>query len=498
MSDEDLPKLCSEYDWRDSSSDEEGWTEIDPEDDERNRAVCLFCSYDFNSVKQAMEHVKYEHDVDFRTMQKKLKMDQYSYIKMINYIRTKNVGPEVIAKAKKSLWKDEIYLKPHDEDDEWLTFDFESLGFPNGYNWPKEQQQIRELCKEALQKTLLLKQASEDMEALRKSIRGFVEREPDYRENEKNELRPKVSDTQDNGYFETYAHYGIHHDMLSDEVRTCSYRDAIMKNEETFKDKMVMDLGCGTAILSMFSSKAGAKQVFSIDQSDIIYHAMDILIKGRLEDTTLPVDKVDIIVSEWMGYFLLFEGMLDSVIYARDHHLSPNGLLMPNRCKIFLLGHGDVERHQKLISFWNNVYGFDMKCLKKEVLREASIEVCDAKYVLTEPIVIADLDIMKVDLNYSNFTSEFTLNVKTTGELTSLVGYFDTFFELPNQVEFSTSPHTTATHWKQTVFYLEDSVTVSAGDVVKGTFRCRRDPKDARSLIITVDLFGKTMKYHLN
>ena len=39
-----------------------------------------------------------------------------------------------------------------------------------------------------------------------------------------------------------------------------------------------------------------------------------------------------------MGYFLLFEGMLDSVLYARDHHLAPGGMLLPNRCTMFLVG----------------------------------------------------------------------------------------------------------------------------------------------------------------
>lgn len=50
------------------------------------------------------------------------------------------------------------------------------------------------------------------------------------------------------------------------------------------------------------------------------------LLKGRIEDVELPVDKVDIIISEWMGYFLLFESMLDSVLYARDKYLQPNGV----------------------------------------------------------------------------------------------------------------------------------------------------------------------------
>lgn len=190
--------------------------------------------------------------------------------------------------------------------------------------------------------------------------------------------------------------------------------------------------------------------------------------------------------------------MLDSVIYARDNHLSPNGILMPNRCKIFLLGNGDENRHEHLISYWKNVYGFDMSCLQKEVLRETSIEVCNPKHILTEACIIADLNLMTVDKNYSNFTSEFTLNVVTSGKLTSLIGYFDTLFELPHHVEFSTSPHTTPTHWKQAVFYLKDVICVTAGDSITGTFRCRRDPKDPRSLVISIDMFGKTMKYNLN
>ena len=54
------------------------------------------------------------------------------------------------------------------------------------------------------------------------------------------------------------------------------------------------------------------------------------LIKGRIEEVTLPagIDDIDVIVSEWMGYFLLFESMLDSVIYAREKWLRPNGIGM--------------------------------------------------------------------------------------------------------------------------------------------------------------------------
>ena len=47
------------------------------------------------------------------------------------------------------------------------------------------------------------------------------------------------------------------------------------------------------------------------------------LIRGKMEEITLPdgIEQVDIIVSEWMGYCLLYETMLPSVIYARDKYL---------------------------------------------------------------------------------------------------------------------------------------------------------------------------------
>lgn len=50
-----------------------------------------------------------------------------------------------------------------------------------------------------------------------------------------------------------------------------------------------------------------------------------------MEEITLPVPQVDIIISEWMGYFLLYESMLDSVLWARDHYLAPDGKMLPDR-----------------------------------------------------------------------------------------------------------------------------------------------------------------------
>ena len=80
---------------------------------------------------------------------------------------------------------------------------------------------------------------------------------------------------EDHSYFESYAHFSIHHEMLSDVVRTSSYREAIQGNPGRLKDAVVMDLGCGTSILSMFAAQAGAKAVVGVDCSDIIYQVSE-------------------------------------------------------------------------------------------------------------------------------------------------------------------------------------------------------------------------------
>jgi ribosomal protein L11 methylase PrmA len=57
--------------------------------------------------------------------------------------------------------------------------------------------------------------------------------------------------------------------MIKDSIRTESYKLAIDSNRDTFKDKIVLDIGCGTGILSIFAARAGAKHVYAIEKAEI-------------------------------------------------------------------------------------------------------------------------------------------------------------------------------------------------------------------------------------
>jgi protein arginine N-methyltransferase 1 len=67
------------------------------------------------------------------------------------------------------------------------------------------------------------------------------------------------------------------------------------------------------------------------------------LVKGKLEEVELPIQQFDIIISEWMGYFLLYESMLDTVLLARDKYLKPDGLLFPDQANIFIAAIEDED-----------------------------------------------------------------------------------------------------------------------------------------------------------
>lgn len=73
------------------------------------------------------------------------------------------------------------------------------------------------------------------------------------------------------------------------------------------------------------------------------------LLQGKMEEVTLPVDKVDIIISEWMGYFLLYESMLDTVLLARDRYLAPGGLIFPDKAQIYMAAIEDGDYKEEKI-----------------------------------------------------------------------------------------------------------------------------------------------------
>jgi protein arginine N-methyltransferase 1 len=289
-------------------------------------------------------------------------------------------------------------------------------------------------------------------------------------------------------YFNSYSSHHIHEEMLKDSSRTLSYQKAIEGNPEDFKDKIVLDIGCGTGILSLFAARAGAKHVYAVDNAEIALFAKDIVkkngfedkitvYKGKMEEIEFPFKEgeVDIIISEWMGYFLLYESMLDCVLWARDKYLKKGtGKMLPDRAQLYVAAIEDSDYTNEKKTFWNDVYGFDMSVMSTSVFKDPVVDTVPAAQIMSDYCCILDIDLVNMKADEVNFSSYYSLKMNYTDKVHALVAWFDTTFgELTRPVVLTTSPMKKYTHWKQSVLYLDKPLDVRKGDTLYGSIATR-------------------------
>ena len=293
-----------------------------------------------------------------------------------------------------------------------------------------------------------------------------------------------------------YGHVGLHVMMLKDESRTVAYRDAILSNKHLFEDKVVLDVGCGTGIFSMFAAQAGAARVIGVDVSAIAEIAKLIvmennlsevvtIIRGRVEEVELPEDitQVDVIISEWMGSCLFHNCMLNTVIYARDKWLASSGFMFPDLCALYICGVENIDFKEKL-NYWDNVYGYKMSSIKRSILREPVITTdVNREAVVTTSWLIKEVDLLTCRKEELTFCSPFHLEVIRKNYVQALMTYFEVSFTQCRQtIKLSTSPFAAPTYWKQTLFYLEDYMTAQEGEEICGTFKMWSNNRTNRDL----------------
>ncbi|XP_045613339.1 uncharacterized protein [Procambarus clarkii] len=282
-------------------------------------------------------------------------------------------------------------------------------------------------------------------------------------------------------YFTSYEDAEIHRLMVSDSPRTKAYADAITTNKHLFSGKIVMDVGAGTGILSLFMAAAGAKKVYAVEASGIGKVIQKVaedngfgdvikVYNGKVEDLSLPEnEKVDVIVSEWMGFYLLHESMLNSVIWARDNFLADDGTVFPSEARIYACPCSLMSLYNEQIMFWDSVYGFNMSAVKKYALKSkiTKPEVCHIPEsdLLAEPVCVKKFNLRWVsEQEVKLFTETTFVAITKPGSYQGLCLWFECDFDGIDYDEdgkgfgtlttLSTSPFSPATHWKQTVVVL--------------------------------------------
>lgn len=254
----------------------------------------------------------------------------------------------------------------------------------------------------------------------------------------------------------------IHTLMLADTVRTESFRTAI---ERIVRPGMrVLDLGCGSGILSFFSERAGAASVYAVDKSPFIKVARAVakrngftriqFIKTEGGDFELP-EKVDVIVSECLGHYVFTDAMLPILFRSRDRHLVEGGAIIPSSIELIAAMVLDPPVDERLQFFDQPRYGIDfapMRELARGRWRKRRFDVASLGPFLS----MGDIDLHKAveepQITRARFNLESPLTVH------GLAGWFNAL--LAPECELRTGPDSPPTRWDQVYFPLQTPVTV--------------------------------------
>ncbi|KAG4932074.1 hypothetical protein JHK87_046076 [Glycine soja] len=326
----------------------------------------------------------------------------------------------------------------------------------------------------------------------------------------KSKFDEKIESSSAKMYFHYYGQLLHQQNMLQDYVRTGTYHAAVLENRADFIGRVVVDVGAGSGILSLFAAQAGAKHVYAVEASEMAEYARKLIagnptlaqritvIKGKVEDVELP-EKADILISEPMGTLLVNERMLESYVIARDRFLVPTGKMFPGVGRIHMAPFTDeylfIEIANKAL-FWQqqNYYGVDLTPLHGTAFQgyfsQPVVDAFDPR-LLIAPSMFHVIDFTKIkeeELYEIDIPLRFIASVGT--RVHGLACWFDVLFNGSTvQRWLTTAPGSPTTHWYQLRCVLSQPIYVMAGQEITG--RLHLIAHNAQSYTIYLTLSAK-------
>lgn len=142
-----------------------------------------------------------------------------------------------------------------------------------------------------------------------------------------------------------YSDVAVHVAMLRDFTRTAAYREALRTHAP---GQTVVEIGCGSGILSCYAARFGATRVFAIEETDIIDVAREIAERNGVADrivflpgNSLDIEldeRADVIVSELISIDPLAEYMLTVLPDAVQRFGKPGATLIPHALEVCVCG----------------------------------------------------------------------------------------------------------------------------------------------------------------
>ena len=327
-------------------------------------------------------------------------------------------------------------------------------------------------------------------------------------------------------YFDSYMDPNVHRLMLKDAPRVEAYKRALEACKGRIENGVVVDVGSGTGFLAILAATLGAKVVVAIEASEMAGVITSVARENGVEDRVLvfagnaddygitmhlelepkprlvrgpaQTKDVDVVVSEWMGFHLLHESMLDTVISLRKRLLKPDGLMLPSSAKVWSALVDAQEYIDQEVTWCHNVGGVSMSCLDplfRSTIPNPLVHQFDWKNVsFNTPLQLAELDLTTIEIeDLEVISEEVTYRVhqpSQSGLAHGVLIWFEVGF--PDSVSLSTSPSAHPTHWKQSMVWAPSSVPAVKGLTVTSKLALRRSPDNPRWYVIDWEVIDHT------
>jgi len=264
----------------------------------------------------------------------------------------------------------------------------------------------------------------------------------------------------------TAGHAGsleYHRSLLDDPLRIVSYERALRALVEP--GQIVLDLGCGTGVLALLAARLGAARVHAVESMPVIGLARRLAQENGLADRIvfhaadardLPaVEPVDLVVSDFMGRFLVDDEMLPAV-RAAAAWLKPGGVFCPRRVELGLAPVGDI--HLRAVDLFDEpLLGLDLRAALPHALHYAYHAQLAAEALLADPSSYYEF---RPTEPAAACDRELEFVIARPGRLQAVAGWFEA--ELAPDVTLHTGPGW-ETHWGQYLFPVPP-VDVRPGD----------------------------------
>lgn len=316
-------------------------------------------------------------------------------------------------------------------------------------------------------------------------------------------------------YFQFYSYLSQQQNMMQDYVRTATYQRAVLSNCTDFRNKVVLDVGAGSGILSFFAAQAGAKKVYAVEASNMAKFCEQlvqnnklagkiIVVSGKIEEIQIP-EPVDILISEPMGYMLFNERMLETYVHARKFLKPGIGCLMyPTVANLYIAPFSDEALYMEQASkanFWYQqaFHGVDLssvrECANKENFSQPIVDTFDMGICMAPPLAhrVDFRTISEEELHTIDIALKFSFH--QTGCCHGLAIWFDVgFLGGQKDVWLSTAPTEPLTHWYQVRCLFVTPLFVYEGQAVQGRMAMRANARQSYDVDIELSLPGTSCK----